>query len=269
MTKRKRKAWNITKWTPEMENFLKENYAIMTNKELADALGLTLTLTRTKCYSLGLYRLKMEYWTGEQIRFLKDNYKQIGDSELAEIFNEKWKKEKGWTKKHIEKKRRYLKLKRSKSERHAIYLRNKANGRWAMCPVKAWEVRGVSEEGTIRVWYPNGHPIKFRKTGKVWIKLAHYNYIQTHGSLPEGMNIIHRDGDSMNCDTSNLEAISNEEIARRNSNSGSHKLSDNWIAGILTYKNKDLRADVLANKSLIELKRNSILLNRTIKRVEQ
>ena len=118
----------------------------MTNKELANALGLNLTKTRGFLYEMDLKRMELEYWTEEQIKYLLDNYKEIGDVELAEIFNSKWKKNKGWTKKHIEKKRRYLKLKRTQDERHQIYLRNKILGRWKMCPVKAWETRGGSAE---------------------------------------------------------------------------------------------------------------------------
>lgn len=260
--KKKRAAYNAIQWTTEMDQFLMENHPYMNNQGLADALNLTLTITRTRCYSLGLYRMRLEYWTDEQICFLKANYHKIGDAELSDIFNDKWKKEKGWTKKHIEKKRRYLNLKRTEAEKILIYHRNKKNGRWAICPVKAWKVRGISEEGTIRIWKLNGYLVKFRKTGGKWIKFAHYNWIVAHGGMPKNLNIIHKDRDTMNCDISNLEAISNKELSV--CNNVSTNLSDKWIAGILTHNNKDLRKAVLAEKNLIELKRQSLILNRKI-----
>lgn len=260
--KKKRAAYNAIQWTTEMDQFLIENHPHMNNRELAEALHLTLTVTRTRCYSMGLYRMRLEYWNGEQTCFLKANYHKIGDAELSDIFNEKWKKEKGWTKKHIEKKRRYLNLKRTEAEKIAIYHRNKKNGRWAICPVKAWKVRGISEEGTIRIWKLNGYHAKFRKTGGKWIKLAHYNWIEARGGMPKNLNIIHKDRDTMNCDISNLEAISDVALAIRNN--ASITLSDKYIAGILTRNNKALRKAVLAERNLIELKRQSLILNRKI-----
>ena len=107
-----KKTWNKIDWTDKRLKFLKENFNTMTNQQIADSLGLKITSVRHKCYELGLYKMTLEYWTDEQVDFLLKNYKEKGGTELAEIFNKKWYKDKGWTKKHIEKKRRYLKLKR-------------------------------------------------------------------------------------------------------------------------------------------------------------
>ena len=41
-------------WEERDLNFLKDNYSSMTNAQLANGLGLTLTITRTKLYELGL-----------------------------------------------------------------------------------------------------------------------------------------------------------------------------------------------------------------------
>ena len=111
-----KKTWNKIDWTDKRLKFLKENYNTMTNQQIADSLGLKITAVRHKCYELGLYKMTLEYWTDEQVDFLLKNYKEKGDTELSEIFNEKWHKDKGWTKKHIEKQRRYLKLKRTPEE---------------------------------------------------------------------------------------------------------------------------------------------------------
>ena len=100
----------------ESIRFIKSNFYRMSNGQMAEALGVYIQAVREKCYQLGLYRMRLDYWTKEQIRFLKANYKKIGDKELAILFNSKWKKEKGWTFKHIEKKRLYLKLKRTAAQ---------------------------------------------------------------------------------------------------------------------------------------------------------
>jgi hypothetical protein len=113
-------TWNKINWTEEMISFLKNNYTSMTNKKLADSLGLRLTTTRTKLYELGYKRMDLEYWTNKQIQFLKDRYQTIGDVILAEMFNKKFPKKKLWTKKHIEKKRKYLSLIRTPEEIYAI-----------------------------------------------------------------------------------------------------------------------------------------------------
>lgn len=170
--------------TPEEIVFIQQNWNLKTNQELADALGLKITRMRAFLAELGLKRIEMEYWTEEQTSFLIHNYKKIGDCEMAEIFNSLWPKKKTWTKKHIEKKRRYLELKRTKVEQKKIHLRNVENGRFKICPIKAWEKRGVSKIGTIRFWkHSNGRTFVVIKTNAGY---EHYNrwiYIQKFGEL--------------------------------------------------------------------------------------
>ena len=103
-------------WTDDMISFLKINFLNMTNQQLADALGLKLTKVREKCYELGLKRMELEFWSKEQVDFLLAYYEIMGDVEIAEIFNQLYAKKKGWTFKHIEKKRRYLKLRRTRTQ---------------------------------------------------------------------------------------------------------------------------------------------------------
>lgn len=179
--------------SPEDKKFLQENYLKMTNKELANALGLNLTKTRGFLYEMDLKRMELEYWTEEQIKYLLDNYKEIGDVELAEIFNSKWKKNKGWSKKHIEKKRKYLKLNRTQDERHQIYLRNKILGRWKMCPVKAWETRGGSAEiGHVFWWRNNSSGRKYPviKTENGYFTYYRHIWIEKFGKLPSDKYVV-------------------------------------------------------------------------------
>jgi hypothetical protein len=50
-----------------------------------------------------------------------------------------------------------------------------------------------------------------------WQYLSVYNYLQAHGTIQEGSCIVFRDGNTLNCDVSNLECISRQELMQRNS----------------------------------------------------
>lgn len=106
------------------EQFILDNFCLKTNKEIAQELNIPLHQVRLKAYKLGLYRINLEYWTDKQVLFLKENFESVGDTELAQIFQEKFPKSKVWTKKHIDKKRKYLNLHRTPEQ---ISLINKKN----------------------------------------------------------------------------------------------------------------------------------------------
>ncbi|WP_293916579.1 MULTISPECIES: HNH endonuclease [unclassified Sphingobacterium] len=249
--------------TPEMENFLRKNYSTMTNPELAKALGLRLTKTREFLYALGLQRMQLEYWTNEQIQFLKENYKTMGDSEIAEVFNARWEKKKGWSKKHIEKKRKYLQLFRTKEDRKLILEKAKINGFYSRANKKMWQVRGVNPDGTILFWkHSSGRTLPVIKVNGSFVHYGRYRYQQLHGEIPKGMNVIYADGDSTNLTDENLKIVSNSELALINN--PSQKLTDNFVAGILTHGQPDLRQEIKKHPDLIELKRQQLLLQRTI-----
>jgi len=257
-----------TNWTDDMITYLIENYEIKTNKELAGALGLTLTVTRTKLYQLGLKRIVLEYWTPEQIQFLKDNYKNIGDVELAEIFEKKWKKNKKWTKCHIDKKRNYLNLKRTNEALRQIHKRNVAAGRFSQCAVKRGDVTGRAKEGEIRMWRQSDGKLAPRI--KINGKFIHWNrwiWEKEVGPIPKGMNVIFKDNNPANykAGISNLEIIDNAELSRRNSMKSSQGLSDNFVLFTLSYKDSLFREEIRNNAELIELKRQQLLLQRSIK----
>lgn len=197
--------------------FMRVHFHAMTNRQLSDMLGHKLTLVRMQCYAMGLKRMELEYWTDEQVQFLKDNYKLYGDSELAEMYEVKWHKGKGWSKKHIEKKRRYLALQRTAGEKYAIYERNKAMGRWALCPVKKWETIGVAPVFELRVWAnQDGRNYLVIKLKDGWVHYAPWLYEQIYGPVPEGHVVRTKDNDPMNIKPGNLELIDRAENAKRN-----------------------------------------------------
>lgn len=205
-------------WEKEHVDFLKANWPTMTNQELADALGIKLTKCREKLYQLGLKRMELQYWTDEQVKFLRDNYKNMGDTELAEIFSERWPKKKGWSKKHIEKKRRYLKLKRTASERLRVNRRNIEMGRFKMCPIKAWETRGgAADIGTVKVWQRTGkYPVAVIKLEDGYVHYNRWLFESTYFTLPSNILVVTRSGKVVAEGPHDLMIIDRAEHAKRN-----------------------------------------------------
>lgn len=257
-------------WSEEMDNFLIKNFDHLTNQQLADSLGLKITSVRHRCYSMGLKRINLEYWTDEQVALLKKLWKTRGDSEIAEEFAKRWHKDKGWSKKHIEKKRRQLGLKRTEEMRLKIHSRNKRLGRWAECAVKAWKHRDINPDGTIVYWLNNTtkKPMPMIKVEGLYVHYARHRWKQLGRKIKRGHNIILNDGDPFNLSDDNLVMLSNAELAQRNSLLSSVGLSDNYVAGMLFQgkKNKDLRKEIiLKHPELIELKKQQLTLNRELK----
>lgn len=203
------KGWQVA--------YLKRHWKDMTAQQLSGALGIKRTKVRMKKYELGLLNIEMEYWKPSQVKLLRASYKKIGDSELAEIFGRRWVKKKGWSKKHIEKKRRYLGLKRTEAEQQAIKRRNVRKGRFALCPVKAWAKRGISAVGTVRQWNVNGRIGLFIKTASGYTPYPRWLYRREVGRIPRGKVVRLIDGDPMNVTVKNMKLISRKENARLNS----------------------------------------------------
>jgi len=63
----------------------------------------------------------------------------------------------------------------------------------------------------------NGTSYKWLKiSDKEWVALHVYNYKKVHGSIPEGMMVVFKNGDTLNCNIENLECISKKENLIRN-----------------------------------------------------
>ena len=252
-----------------MIDFMKRNHKKMPRRELARALGVGLTSVRSKCYELGLYKMRLEYWTEEQVAYLKNNYKTIGDLELSEIFARRWFKEKGWTRKHIAKKRGYLKLKRSERQRWNILLRNADQGRFDALRWAGTIERRRLRVGTVIVRTINGCKVKLVRVKGGFRKLAHINYENSFGAIPSGKMIVMRDGNPLNCDPANLIATTRSEHAERMRN------SDAAIASLMSMKMEKARRGrprkdvglfnmLLKRPDLIDAKRKQLQLTREI-----
>lgn len=113
----KSKTANATQWSEDMIKYLKDNFFIKTNRQLAEALHVGLTVCRNKAHELGLCRIEKDIpWTDVQTAFLFENYATMGDVEIAEHLQKNWPRKKLWTKKNVNKKRRLLNLLRTKDE---------------------------------------------------------------------------------------------------------------------------------------------------------
>jgi HNH endonuclease len=258
-----------TNWTDDKIEFLKGNYDKMITERLCDHLGFSYTVVRDMMKKLGLRKCNHSKWTPEWDAFLKENYQQIGDVGLAKMFEEKFPKNYPWTAKHIGKRRGYLGLHRTKTEVSEIVKANLESGIYEFNGTKRWALIGQLPENTKRVWRNNrdGNPFIVIKING---KFHHYNrfvWEQHNGKIPKGMCIRHIDGDFRNNDISNLEMISRAENVIKNS--GYEELTDKYIVGRLTTKNREFREILTQNSELIELQRNIYKAKRLCRQILQ
>jgi hypothetical protein len=151
-------------------------------------------------------------WTLRETEWLIKLYQFMGDYEIALVFDEAFPKEYGWTLKHIEKRRKYSGLRRTKEQLKAIRERNRLFGCWMVGSKNAWQTRGVTPIGGIKKW--NGRDYIKTKTG--FEVLARKIWQDLYGPIPKGMNVVKRDPLGPT-EISNLEMISNADLAHRNS----------------------------------------------------
>lgn len=152
----------------------------------------------------------------------------------------------------------YKKLKKHPSFFKSI--NNKAHFKKGHNPNHAVPVGTV----TIRERDDDKREYKIVKVSKTrWRQLNVVNYEKQHGPVPRSYCLWFKDGDTMNCEPENMELITKKE--RFNRVSASTTLADRWVALKITGKNRmDLVNDVMKDKGLIEVKRQQIILNRTI-----
>lgn len=137
-----------TVWTDEMNDFLRENFLNLSNKQLAKGLNLNLTVCRNQLRFLNLRRHAKEsyFWTNEEVNFLLQNYQIMGDVELAEKMNENFQRvDIKAHRKTISKKRLLLKLNRTKEEIEAILKRNYEQKRYDISKAIAKSHKAISE----------------------------------------------------------------------------------------------------------------------------
>lgn len=120
-----------TTFTKEENQFLRDNFFTLTNQQLTDALGMTLTVVRNQCRKLGLRRNRVYRWTQAQTAYLVKQYPIMGDVEIAENLNRRWPRStRPWTRKHVGKKRGLMGFDRTTEQLAGIRERNASQGRY-------------------------------------------------------------------------------------------------------------------------------------------
>jgi hypothetical protein len=258
--------------TDDERQFINDWWCALTNKELAEIIGCKLTWLRTRLYEMGFKRMELEYWTKVQVNFLLRNYSRYGDMELAEIMQKKWPKQKGWTLKHIEKKRLYLKLKRTEKQLRAIKDRAIKKGVYLEGLKRTWAARGMMAEGSIVFWRTGFGKslVPYIKVNGKWIHWNRHVWRKAGHRIRKGTNIVfkpdtYKPGDFSCLKLENLEVITDKALARRTGEYTVKALSLNYVAGLMTHGDRQTR-ELLKTEfpGLIELKRKQLLLQREI-----
>ncbi|MGQ7945034.1 hypothetical protein [Flavobacterium sp. WC2509] len=259
--KKKRVPHNLIVLTEFQEKFIRKNFFKLTNPQIAEAIGLNLTTTRKHCYRMGFKRMDLEYWCETAVRFLRLYYRKIGDTEIAEIFTKHFPKEKKWTKKHIEKKRRYLFLKRTEKEISAIKERNRVLGRFSMCATNMWKTRGVAKIGDVRIWnHTNGVEMAFVKLENGFVPRNRWLWVQAYGELNDDDIIRSKPGAPLIAELSDLVKIDRLENASLN------KMLPRSIVKTMFKIKDNVLAQQIADEypELIEMKLKMLTLNKKI-----
>ena len=243
--------------------YIRENYATVPVGKIAEALGLKTTYVRHYAYSLGIKKMEMEYWTDEMADFLCFVYRFIGDHEISDYMQRHYPKKKPWTHKHIEKKRRYLNLKRTTEEKRAINRRNVLLGCYAQGNVKMWRVRGVSPIGTVKLWKQSGRIRPAIKTESGYVERNRWLWEQKYGPVPEEFVVAVKNGAPLLCEIDDLELVTKAEIMKRTAQS-----DETIVKRYLKIKDPDeVKKIVQHHPEIIELKRNSLILNGAIRKI--
>jgi hypothetical protein len=110
----------------------------------------------------------------------------------------------------------------------------------------------------------NGKEYKYRyvRKAKGWTPEHILNWEREYGPIPEGYRIGFKDDNTLNTDPSNLKLVLKREALLKVS--ASMRLTDGFIAHILTWRNPDLKSAVIADKKLIDMKRQQIILSRFV-----
>lgn len=224
----KREARLAIVWEESELQFIRDNYYVMTWKELTQAIKvmrpeIELSAIRHQCIRMKLAKQVQIRWSKDDTQFPIDNHQTKGDKELAIDLN-KFKRTfrvidgkkvyRTFKKKHIEKKMTLLGLKRSIDEYNAIRKRNIQTGltpAWSKeNNVYTMGIKPVYPEGTIRIWGKK-YKQKWIKIDGKFISYSRYQYEKYFAPLGVGYNVCFKDGDPMNCEPDNLYLVKDED----------------------------------------------------------
>jgi hypothetical protein len=203
--------------------FIHKNFFKLSKEDLLDGVNamrerkIKMSSLRHQCYRMGLKKGIQIRWSDDDIQFLRNNFQKIGDVELAERLTKRKKTYRiingkrvyrRFTKKHVEKKRNLLNLKRSSQELKNIRLRNEKNGRMKTFSSddNMWtrQIKIPAKEHEIRIWNTNGQRKKYIKINGRFIPYARWYYHNFIAELTPDKKVYHLDLDTLNDDPDNL-----------------------------------------------------------------
>lgn len=288
-------------WTTSQEQFLREHYLTMTHKEMAAILGKTDTAVKAKCgkmrlikpddlkkalllkHSIEANRHKM--LTAEEDELVKENYLSIPIKSLAKVLN------KGETAIRGSLKRQGLVIPQELANyRKEIGMKRKGNIPFNkglpqisyMSPEsiersrasrfkKGSKPHNIVQIGSETLTKGGYIKVKIGEPNK-WIFKQRLIWQQHFGEIPDNHIIIFKDNDILNFDINNLQCIKREQNVRRKCISEKYEMSrnnltDEYVADVIKRRTPLNREDI--PKSLIELKRTQLKINRELKKLNQ
>jgi len=220
-------------WTAEMVTLLREVYPKYSGKELQRFFPKqTLAAIKTRAKILGIKKLKQRFrFTPEQIEILKCDYAETANSVFVEKFGcSLFSIYKAANRLGLKKSKEFIREQCKRLSSNPNHGGRKTRFQKGLVPAnKGKKMPAEIYEKTKHTFFKTGHtPANTRKifservtkNGYVEIKIAEPNkwklkhrlvWEQHNGKIPKGYNIQFKDGNSQNCDISNLYIISRSE----------------------------------------------------------
>ena len=240
------------RYPPEVHEFVKEHACKMRDPELAvacnETLGTHFTASSMKAFRGNHgYKNYKKQWSSEEYwryqthypkgmyEFIRDNSWGVSSKEMAEMCNEKFGTNwtptgmkqfrqrhgiksgcTGWYRKGHPPGNKGKKLEEYVGEERAAEIKKR------IAPTQFKKGESPLNEKPVGTIVVNDHGYKLRKKqmeGTLWERwefLHRAVWVEHNGPIPDGMMVIFRDGDRLNCDISNLTLISKQENAALN-----------------------------------------------------
>lgn len=226
--------------TEQMEKFIRKNYLNISGMEIAEKFGVSKSAVYRfmKLNGLEVPRELLHKWRAEKMKrpitateieyihqYIKTNSIKTIAKELkrtAQLISETA-KELGYAELIIQRAEE-SRLKKghipaNKGKTMDAETREKVKHTWFK---KGHLPANTLEDGAITIRHdhperPGGKPYKYiRLSLAEWKPLHRHLWEEANGPIPFGMNVVFKDGDTLNCDLDNLEMIDNAENMLRN-----------------------------------------------------
>lgn len=235
--------------TSEMKNHIRKNYLKVSGQKLADKFGVNKSVIYRFMKIEGLNRPKelIKKWRSEAMcgrttfrkdedKFIKKNYLTMPVKVMAEkigrsgtgVTTRLRQLELTIPEDIIEQRKQDSRIKpgnipMNKGRKQSEYMTAEAIERTKSTRFKKGHLpHNTKTDGEITIRHdhpdrPGGKPYKYvRIAQSKWEALHRHLWEKHHGPIPKGMNVVFKDGDTLNCIIENLELISNAENMKRN-----------------------------------------------------